>query len=253
MYHEVTDRPPEGYRKYALTREAFSRQMRWLAICGYQPVTPQDLLDAQLNRKRLPARPVILTFDDGYRDCVNNTVPILKRHGFTAIFYIVAGLVGGTSRWLLKERGFELPLADWRSVERLDAAGFELGSHSMTHPRLTELSSAACREELVESRRLIEKRLGHKVVHLSYPFGRLDDRVRSLAEEAGYRSACSVRTGLSSLDDDRLALARVPVNGDETLRDFIWRLQTALTITGYFASAFRGVRRRLRRAVCARL
>jgi peptidoglycan/xylan/chitin deacetylase (PgdA/CDA1 family) len=251
MYHEITSRPPGAYRKYAITPRTFARQMRWLAFEGYHPISLQDLLDARTDHKRLPTRPVIVTFDDGYRDCVNNAVPILKEHGFTATFYIVAGLVGKTSRWLVKERGLELPLADWGLLRDLHAAGLELGSHGLTHARLTELSPAACREELLESRHLMKDRLGHEVRHLAYPFGCFDDRVRALAEEVGFRSACSVRIGLSSRNDDPLALARVPINGEETLQDFICRVHTARTVAEYFGYAVRGVRRRLRRGVDA--
>ncbi len=251
MYHEVTSRPPVAYRKYAITPRTFARQMRWLAFEGYHPISLQDLFDARTDQKRLPTRPVIVTFDDGYRDCVNNAVPILKEHGFTATFFIVAGLVGKTSRWLVKERGFELPLADWSSLRDLRSAGLELGSHGMTHARLTELSSAVCREELLESRQLMEDRLGHEVRHLAYPFGSFDHRVRALAEEVGYRSGCSVRIGLSSRNDDSLALARVPINGDENLSDFICRIHTARTVAEYFEYTVRGARQHIRRGIGA--
>jgi peptidoglycan/xylan/chitin deacetylase (PgdA/CDA1 family) len=251
MYHEVTPRPPDAFRKYAITPRTFARQMRWLASEGYNPISLQDLLDARINHKRLPPRPVILTFDDGYRECVQNAVPILKEHGFTATFYIVAGLVGKTSGWLVKERGVELALADWSSIRELHAAGLELGSHGMTHVRLTGLSSAECREELLESRQLLQDRLGCAVRDLAYPFGHFDDRIRALAEGAGYRSACSVRIGLSSLNDDLFALTRVPINGDESLPDFICRLHTARAVRRYFRDAVRGVRRHLQRGVDA--
>jgi peptidoglycan/xylan/chitin deacetylase (PgdA/CDA1 family) len=251
MYHQVASRPLDAYRKYVITPRTFAHHMRWLAFEGYNPISFQDLLVARTNHLRLPDRPVILTFDDGYQECIDNAVPILKEHGFTATFYIVAGLVGKTSRWLVNERGIELPLADWSSIRELHAAGFELGSHAMTHTRLTELSSAACRQELLESRRLMEDRLGHEVRHLAYPFGCFDDRVRALAGEVGYRSACSVRIGLSSLRDDQLALTRVPINGDENLPDFVCRLHTARTIPGFFRDAVQGIRRRLRGEVGA--
>src|SRR5262249_14405581 len=149
------------------------------------------------------------------------------------------------SRWLVKERGVDLPLADWRSIRELRAAGMEVGSHGMTHSRLTEFSPDACREELLESRKLMEDRLGHEVRYLAYPFGYLNDRVRAQAKEIGYLSACSVRIGFSSLLDDVLALRRIPVNGNETLPDFICRLRTARSVAEYFGNSARGVWGRL--------
>src|SRR5207248_1528671 len=94
------------------------------------------------------------------------------------------------------------------------------------HARLTELDPAACRRELVDSRRRIEDELGREIRHLAYPFGSYDERVRSISEEAGYLSACSVRIGYSSPDDDLLALHRIPVNGQDGLNDFIRHLRT---------------------------
>jgi peptidoglycan/xylan/chitin deacetylase (PgdA/CDA1 family) len=117
----------------------------------------------------------------------------------------------------------------------------------MTHPHLNALAPAVCRYELVESRRTIEDQLGREVVHLAYPFGAYDAAVRQMAAEAGYRSACSVRLGLSPPDDDPLALRRVPVTGTDTLLDFSSRLRTALTLGAVLQCKARGAWRRIRR------
>jgi peptidoglycan/xylan/chitin deacetylase (PgdA/CDA1 family) len=230
MYHQVTPQRLTAFRKYAVTPKAFAAQMSWLAWAGYVPINLDVWLDYRSDRDRLPSRPVIITFDDGFQDCVEHAVPILQARGFTAIFYLVAGLVGKTSRWLQSERGIELPLMDWTAARQLEAAGFHCGSHSMSHLRLANLSPAACREELRWSRRLLEDNLGHEVRHLAYPFGSFNDRVRAMAAETGYRSACSVGVGLSPAGDDRLALHRVPVTGQDSLLDFICRLCTAHSV-----------------------
>jgi peptidoglycan/xylan/chitin deacetylase (PgdA/CDA1 family) len=227
MYHQVTPHPLPAFRKYAVTPKAFAAQMNWLARVGYVPVNLDVLLDYRNDRGTLPSRPVIITFDDGFQDCVEHAVPVLQAHGFTAIFYLVVGLMGKTSQWLLAERGIELPLMDWTAAQQLIAAGFQCGSHCMTHLRLADLSSAACREELLRSRLLLEDKLAHEVKHLAYPFGSFNERVRAIVAETGYRSACSVRIGLSTEGDDPLALHRVPVSGQDSLLDFIYRLRTA--------------------------
>ncbi len=227
MYHQVTPRPRPAFRKYAVTPKAFAAQMRWLDLAGYVPVTLDALLEHRDGRSALPPRPVIITFDDGFQDCFDYAVPVLQERGFTAVFYLVVGLVGGTSRWLLAEKGIELPLMNWGTVRQLEAAGFQFGSHTMNHFRLADLSSGACRDELLKSKFHMEDRLGHSVEHLSYPFGSFNASVRAAAEEAGYRSACSVRIGLLTADDDLLALRRVPVNGQDSLFDFACRLRLA--------------------------
>jgi len=225
MYHQVTPRPLPRFRKYAVTPEAFAAQMDALAREGYVPIGMDALLDHRAGKLPLPSRPVVLTFDDAYQDCLEYAVPILKARGFTAIFYIVAGLIGKTSRWLRAERGITLPIMDWAAVRELRAGGFDCGSHGMSHARLTELHPTACRTELVDSRRLLEDQLGQEVRHLAYPFGSYDQRVQALAGEAGYLSACSVRIGYSAPDDDLLALHRVPVNGEDRLNEFVSHLR----------------------------
>lgn len=229
MYHQVSPRAVPGFRKYVVSPQAFTAQMRWLALAGYTSITLDALLAHRNGTYSLPRRPVVITFDDGFQDCVEYAVPILQARGFTAIFYLVAGLMGKTSRWLVPERGFEFPLIDWATARQLEAAGFSCGAHSMSHPRLAELSPDACRVELEESRRLLEDQLGHEVRHLAYPFGSYNAVVRAIAADTGYASACSVRIGLSAPDDDRLALHRVPVSGQDSLLDFACRLQRART------------------------
>jgi peptidoglycan/xylan/chitin deacetylase (PgdA/CDA1 family) len=137
---------------------------------------------------------VVITFDDGFQDCWDYAVPVLRERGFSALFFLVAGLVGRRSTWLLREKGVEFPLMDWTAARGLLDAGLECGAHSLSHP--------------------------------AYPFGSYDERVRAIAAEVGYRSACSVRIGLSKPDDDALALHRVPVSGREGLANFICRLRT---------------------------
>ena len=231
MYHQVMSRPPREFQKYAVTPRAFAAQMYWLALARYTPISLDDLIAHRYAGTSLPRRPVIITFDDGFQDCVDHAAPILQSRGFTATFYLVAGLIGQPSRWLLPKVGIEFPLMTWSTARDLQAAGFTCGAHSLTHPHLGDLPTEECRTELKRSRELLEDRLGRAVTHLAYPFGSYDERVRKMTAELGYRSACSVSIGLSQPDDDLLALHRVPVTGYDTLPDFICRVRTAHTVS----------------------
>jgi peptidoglycan/xylan/chitin deacetylase (PgdA/CDA1 family) len=233
MYHQISPGPSPAFRKYAVTVKAFAAQMQWLTRAGYIPISLDALIAYRSGLGTLPLRPVVITFDDGFRDCAEHAVPILKAQSFTATFYLVAGLVGKTSRWLLSERGIEFPLIDWATARQLVAAGFDCGCHTMSHPRLADLTPALCRDELIGARQLLEDNLGHGVTHLAYPFGSFNDSVRAIAAETGYRSACSVQVGLSRADDDPLALHRVPICGQDSLLDFICRLRTARSVREY--------------------
>jgi peptidoglycan/xylan/chitin deacetylase (PgdA/CDA1 family) len=171
----------------------------------------------------------VITFDDGYRECVEHAVPILERFGFKAVFFLVAGLMGASSRWLRQEVGLDLPLIDWPTARRLEAAGFACGSHTLTHPRLAHLPPDACRRELADSRARLEDELGHEVRDFAYPFGSFDARVLAAVQEVGYRSACAETPGRSRPSDDHLALRRIRVRGQESLFDFMLRVVTGFS------------------------
>lgn len=248
MYHHVSTHAPASFRKYVVSPQAFADQMTWLAVGGYTPVSLDRIVAHWRGRGTLPPRSVVITFDDGYRDCLEHTVPILQARRFPAVFYVVAGLVGAPSRWLRAERGFELQLAGWPALRALERAGLECGSHTMTHPRLPRLDAEACHTELRDARATLEDALGRRVLHLAYPFGAWDERVASIAAEAGYTTACTVRPGIARRTDRLLALPRVPVLGDDTVFDFACRLTTARSVRELVHGGLAAVRRRLPRA-----
>jgi peptidoglycan/xylan/chitin deacetylase (PgdA/CDA1 family) len=239
MYHLVSPNRIAGFEKYTVAPENFAAQMKWLTRTGYTSIALDTLLDARSGGGALPPKPVVITFDDGYLDCIDHALPVLREWGAKAIIYLVAGRVGGTSDWLIRERGVELPLMGWSAAQKLKELGVECGSHGMTHPRLAEISTEACRYELCESRQRLEERLGYEIKHLAFPHGSYNAGVQRAAREAGYRSCCSVGIGLSRPDDDLLALHRVPVEGQDTLLDFICRLHTAQSLGALVRVGFR--------------
>jgi peptidoglycan/xylan/chitin deacetylase (PgdA/CDA1 family) len=238
MYHDVSPAPDPRFRRYTVTRRQFSRQMRWLAVLGYRAIDMDTLVRARTGGESLPARAVVITFDDGFEGCAQHAVPVLREHRFTATFYLVTGCVGGTSRWMGPEVGVELPLMGWDTVRALAAEGFRFGAHSVTHPRLAGLDPARCRAELADSRRRLEDELKRPIVHAAYPFGAYDPAARAAAATVGYASVCSTRRGLSPPDDDLLALHRVPVYGHDSLPDFASRLQSGAAVRERLARAF---------------
>jgi peptidoglycan/xylan/chitin deacetylase (PgdA/CDA1 family) len=237
MYHEISEQPHPNFAKYSVTPRMFAAQMRWLASANYSTISLPTLIAHRTTGTPIPRRPIVVTFDDGFRDCARHAGPVLAAHGFSATFFLVAGLTGGPSTWLRAERDIELPLMSWNDARELELAGHRCESHSLTHPRLATLPAGACREELARSRAVIEQELQHAVRCLAYPFGSYNEQVRALAEECGYEAACTVEQGLSTSNDHPLALKRVPVLGGDSLFDFISRLSTAHTV-GDRLSAF---------------
>lgn len=245
VYHEVSPAPPAAFRRYAVTVREFARQLAWLAARGYQSIDMEGLVRARTAGGTLPRRPVLITFDDGFRGCVDHAAPLLRAHGFTAAFYLVAGLMGDRSRWMAGGSGVDLPLMTWDQARALVTAGFQCGVHGMTHRRLTELEAAKRRAELVDARRRIEDELGRSVAHFAYPYGAYDPEVRAAAAEAGYATACSTRAGLSAIDDDLLALHRITVHGHDSMLDFAWRMRTGSGVREAIGRAVRSAARRL--------
>ena len=246
MYHEVCASPHPAFQRYTVTVREFTRQMRLLAALGYETIDLDTLVRARAGKGSLPRRPVIITFDDGYQGSVDHAVPVLRAHNFTACFFLVAGLMGDSSRWMLPELGIDLPLMGWDTARKLGAEGFRFGAHTMTHPKLTGLDTVGCRTELIEARKHIEQELSRPVLHLAYPFGSYDRSVQVLAAEAGYVTACSTRPGLSPADDDLLALHRVSVYGHDSIFDFVSRLRTGSAVRENLIGALDSVTNRFR-------
>jgi len=246
MYHEVSPNPRPGFRRYTVTVREFTAQMRWLALCGYRTVDMDTLLRARQGLGSLPRRPVLITFDDGFEGCAQYALPVLRAYHFTAVFYLVPGMMGEASRWMLPELGLELPLMSWDTARMLVAEGFQCGAHTVTHPRLAELDPPQCRAELIQGRTLLERELGRPIVHLAYPFGSYDGSVQAMAREAGYATACSTRPGLSEPGDDLLALHRVTIYGHDSLFDFVSRLQSGTAVRERMSRALNSWTDRLR-------
>jgi peptidoglycan/xylan/chitin deacetylase (PgdA/CDA1 family) len=244
MYHEVTPTPIERYRKYTVTPTELASQLAWLRARRSTSVDLDAVYAAFRGEGSLPARPVVITFDDGSRDCLEHAVPALLAHGFTATFFIVGGLVGSTTRWLPAETGFELPTADWPMLRAAERDGMRCEAHSVSHPRLARVDDAGARDELVRGRALLKDGLGHPVRHLAYPFGSNSPRTRELAREAGYLTACTTAEALASPHDELLALPRVPILGTEGMREFRHRVRSARPV-GPLHARVQGIAQRL--------
>lgn len=245
MYHQIMSVPHPAYFKYSIATTTFAAQMKIIKLLGFTPINFGNLINYKEGRTKLPSRPIIISFDDGYVDTIENAVPILEALGFAAVFYIPTDFAGRTSSWDLSKLGVEFPVIGWTTIRQLDMDGFQIGSHSMTHPYLADLSSTECFDELKGSREKLEYHLGHEIVHLAYPYGSFNEEVRSIAADSGYLTACTVDTGFATSKVDLLALPRINVKGRDSLLDFIVKLYTGYNWDSYKNSKINGVKRLL--------
>lgn len=208
MYHSIDDASAPGFRRFAVSPATFETHLRFMSENDYHTLTVSQLIEALDGRRDMPAKPVVLTFDDGFADFYESALPRLTVFDQTATLYVVSGAVGGTSTWLagLGEGG--RPMVTWSELAEIRQAGIEIGAHTVTHAALDLLPLAKAREEIATSRRDLEDRLGVAVQSFAYPFGYQNADVRGIVKNEGYSSACAVRYAMSSTDDDRYALSR---------------------------------------------
>jgi peptidoglycan/xylan/chitin deacetylase (PgdA/CDA1 family) len=133
----------------------------------------------------------------------------LAQYGFQAVQYIVADRIGGNNDWDTPMGEVSEPLMDRGQLWEWLAAGHLIGSHTLSHARLTEVTPAQAREEINASKKKLEDLLGRPVVHFCYPYGACNERVRDLVIEAGYRSACTTKFGLNGAATGPFELHRI--------------------------------------------
>jgi peptidoglycan/xylan/chitin deacetylase (PgdA/CDA1 family) len=205
MYHRVsvaTAATPAVTRRLTVSPTLFARHLRWLHDNGYRTITQRELLTALRCGRGLGRRPVMITFDDGYRDAFSRASPLLLRFGMRATAYVITGRIS---------KG-DADSLTWPLLRALEARGVEIGSHTVSHVDLTALSTRRVIRELVDARLQLERRLSHPVRWLAYPFGAWNPRVEQLARDAGYALAVTTDPGAVQRSSRPLALRRIRVS-----------------------------------------
>jgi peptidoglycan/xylan/chitin deacetylase (PgdA/CDA1 family) len=220
MYHVVADPPASApFPDLYVPRDELHAQVAWLARAGYEAVTLGRVFDAWHGRATLPARPVVLSFDDGYRSHVTAALPILAARSWPGVLNLDLSNVAPS--WGVGVRG----------VRKLVAAGWEVGAHSLTHPDLTSLSGPALTREVSGSRREIRRRFGVLPRFFCYPAGRYDADAIAAVEAAGFDGATTTELGLAG-PATPFTLARVRVSRGDGARGLARKLaQLGLPVT----------------------
>ncbi|HSL31357.1 MAG TPA: polysaccharide deacetylase family protein [Anaerolineales bacterium] len=192
---------------YYISPEAFDRQMNLLYHWGYETISVELLVRAIREGASLPPKPVILTFDDGSESTYATALPIMQRYGFTGAAYVVLNYVGIPRHMNVDQ------------IRSLHASGWEIGSHSLSHRDLT-LHPGRQENEIVESRRRLERLLGIPVLSFAYPFGAYDETSLQNVHSAGYIAAMGLGNETVQGSKNLFYLSRRPVRGTDDLRSF---------------------------------
>lgn len=188
MYHRIgplTGSLPPITRALTVAPVEFRAQMRWLVGHGFHGVTQLQVFNALEKGRPLPRRPVMITFDDGYRDVLWNAAPTLRRLHLPATAYVITGRISGPDPSFLT----------WPELRQLEADGVTVGSHTVHHLEIPLLTRSEAMAELEQSRKMLQHQLGHPVQWFAYPAGAEDASAARLVRQAGYVLAVTTRPG----------------------------------------------------------
>jgi len=203
MYHRICIDKING--RYAVSSQNFEAQMRYLYDNGFKTITPEDMqhIDEHF------ARPVMITFDDGYETDYAVAYPILRKYGLRGTCFITTDFVG--------REGY----LNWQQIKELKNYGFSIQSHTHSHPLLNVLSEQEIREEIRLSKNIIEAKLGSEVFSLSLPGGRYNDKVIDVAVQEGFQYIFSSEPGSNIINNNHGSLFyRFPISERVTLKYF---------------------------------
>ncbi len=211
MYHVIGD--PEGEVPFLdlwLSESDFQDQVDWLEENGYTAVTLVQVQNAWYDGGTLPPKPIVLSFDDGVLGQYVFGLPILREKGW-------AGQLN------LKAEGSDLSS---KQVKKMYRAGWEIASHTISHPDLTTLDPASLEQEVAGSKAQLEKELGIDIINFCYPAGQYNDAVIAAVEAAGYRGATTVNPGLGEKSMP-FELNRIRISRGDTSADLAEYLSAA--------------------------
>lgn len=218
MYHHVREPGPglsdAASLRYAVSPIEFEKQLDYLKQNGYTTIDSRVLDHAMRTGEPLPAKSVLLTFDDGWETQFSIVYPSLKARGMVGVFFVHTGVIGD-------EPGSAM---SWADVCQMEDDGMDVESHTISHPSLPRLEPDALARELADSRSILEAKLGRPVTALAYPFGDFTDREIDATRRAGYRIAFSTEVGLVQRLDEPLEIHRTIVTFSDTTDDFAIKL-----------------------------
>jgi len=210
-YHAMS---PGAESTYDVPTEDFAEQLALISDEGFESVTVSQIADYLDGRGDLPDRAVSFTFDDGPESVLTESKPMMAEHGYVGTAFLISDAVGGEGK------------LDWDQVRELQAAGWEIGSHTSSHIHPTRVGEGKCREEFERSKAVIDREIEGECISLAYPYGLYDETVTELAREAGYRIAFTIDRGPADWTDHAMRVPRqMLVNGNSLTTFSRWLSQ----------------------------
>lgn len=198
MYHYIRDysnpNDPIGVN-LSVSPEKFEEHLTWLKDNGYQTVFPNFFK----NPEPLSFKPIILTFDDGYQDAYDNAFPLLQKYQMAGMFYLIIDKIGTPG------------YSTWDEIIKMQKAGMDFGSHTLTHPNLRNLTITNMKREIEGSKEILGQKIGQEITDFCYPSGKYDNEVLKELQMDNYQTAVTTNSGISSLKDNPFLLKRLRI------------------------------------------
>jgi peptidoglycan/xylan/chitin deacetylase (PgdA/CDA1 family) len=219
MYHRVATTGPHGLEQFRVDPSLFDEQLSALRHHGYSTIGLTEGVEVLSEGDELRGKPIIITFDDGYRDFLT-ALPLLQKQLFTATVFLVAARIGGFADW---DAGYgeTAPLMSWPEILAAAGGGTELGCHSLSHRPMTEMRYSDLLRDTRQAREILESVLESPIAHFAYPYGAENEIARSVIAALRFRSAVSCRPGMARSGDEILCLPRIEVQGSCTPEQLI--------------------------------
>ena len=204
-YHSVRE---SADNEVTITPELLRTQLQYIRDEGYVTLTLSELKAYILNNSPIPAKSILITFDDGYMDNYDKAFPILKDLNMVATIFCITSNLDG-SYYLSKE-----------AITEMSNYGIDIESHTVNHPKLNEMTYNEQLAELIESKKTLESITGKKIESIAYPFGDFNDDSIKAAKDAGYTLGFTTKKGLSDRDDNPLKLDRIYISSKYDMDTF---------------------------------
>jgi peptidoglycan/xylan/chitin deacetylase (PgdA/CDA1 family) len=189
--------------------EKFRNQMQFLYDASFQIISLKEVVRQIEAGNALPERSVALTFDDGFENFYSEAYPLLKKFGFAASVFLVSGYCEKDNQWGGQPSMIpKLNLLSWEQIREMAGNGIEFGSHTVNHPDLTALSGKEAEEEIINSKSMMEDRIGSKVAFFAYPYGKMNANTKAIVARE-FTGACSTKMEMATAGSDVYALPRI--------------------------------------------
>lgn len=223
LYHRITR---DGIRKpHSIEVSKFRRQMSWLRQSGFDVISQDRAVLALSDHEPLTRKSVVISFDDGFSDFPEYALPVLSEFGYPSIIYVVAGLLGGPARWLNEgDRYGDEMIMSTSAIREISALNVEIGSHTLSHPFLHQLSESELVEELSGSKQLLEQAIGKEVKSFAYPYGVYNPDVVDQVRSAGYENAATVNRGSAYHSPSVFEVSRKAISSGDSMIGFFHKL-----------------------------